>query len=64
MASAPTSRFNRGGDLIPVFSLTVLRATHLVGVVEPLGVALDWSELLVPEHKQRGRHKAEGTARR
>lgn len=34
--------------------------SHLVRVVKPLRVALNWSQLLVPEHKQRGRHETAG----
>lgn len=34
--------------------------SHLVRVVKPLRVALDWSHLLIPEHKQRGRHETAG----
>lgn len=34
--------------------------SHLVRVVEPLSVALNRSQVLIPEHKQRGRGKAAG----
>lgn len=58
--------FNYSGDLIPVFSgvlqfsWEVTADSHLVRVVKPLSVALNWSQILVPEHKQRGRDEAAG----